>query len=1033
MLEKIITFCLRQKFLILFVLLGLLFLGIYSFQKLPIDAFPDVTNIQVQVISSSPGFSPLEVEKLVTFPIEVQLMGLPKLVELRSISKPALSVITVVFEDGVDIYFARQLVLERIIEAKEKVPQTVEVSLAPITTALGEVFRYTVEFPNEKNDLASLVELRTIQDWIIKPLLKTVPGVVDISSMGGYVRQFYVEPDPEKLRKYDLTLREIFEAVSNNNSNAAGNILSLYSEQHIVRGVGLIQSQSDINNIVVKTHEGTPIFIRDVAKVEEGYETRWGAGVKDGKGEIVGGIVLMIKDGNAREIAKKVKQKVEQINSGNILPNGAKMLPYYDRTDLVRKSINTVETAILEGVFLVIIILYLILRNLRSALVVSLALPFSALATFIMMRLFNISANLMSFGGLAISIGLIIDAAIIQVENVQRHLAENQKHKSKFQTVLDSVLEVRKPSLFGELIIALTFLPILTLQGMEGKLFSPLAFTVILALLSSLLLSIFGIPVLCLLLIKPEKLKPRKLTSLVRQFYLTILAGCLRHKIVTVSVTGIVFLISLFIFTQLGTEFIPSLDEGSILPQTIRLPNIALEQTIEMEKLVQKKIMQFPEVLTVVSNIGTAEIATDPMGQNISDPFVMLKPQKYWKTAATKEELIEKMRESLEEIPGVVFNFTQPIAMRVDELIAGVKSQIGVKLFGENIEILKTKAELIARELSKVKGATDIRVEPVAGQSYLTIQIDRNKIARFGINVADVQEIIEIAIGGKVATEVFEEEKRIEVVVRFPEELRKSVRTIENILVNSSSGIPVPLGQLVNIRWEENPAQISHENTRRRIVVECNVEGRDIGGFVKEAQSRINKNVKLPAGYYLDWGGTFENQQRANRRLLIIMPITVLLIFFLLYTTFNSFKQAFIVLLNLPFGFTGGILALWISGLYLSVPSSVGFIALFGVAVLNGVVLISYINQLRQQGVALPEAILTGCEKRLRPVLLTALVTMLGLVPLLFATGVGSEIQKPLAVVVIGGLVSSTILTLLVLPALYSLLEKDKSSSLGTF
>lgn len=1025
MLEKIVSFCLRQKFIIIFGVLVLVVLGMYSFQRLPIDAFPDVTNIQVQVISRAEGFSPLEVEKLVTFPIEVQMMGLPELVELRSISKPALSVITVVFEDGVDIYFARQLVLERIIEAKEKVPTGVELSLAPITTALGEVFRYTVEFPDGKNDLPSLMELRTIQDWIIKPLLKTVPGVVDVSSMGGYVRQHYVEPEPDRLRKYGITLKELFWAISNNNSNAAGNILSVYSEQHIIRGVGLIQSQNDLNNIVVKTHEGTPIFVRDVAKVEQGYETRWGAGVKDGKGEIVGGIVLMIKDGNAREIVQKVKEKVGHINSTSVLPEGAKIIPYYDRTDLVRKSIGTVEKAILEGIFLVIIVLYLILRNVRSALVVSLALPLSALATFVMMRIFGISANLMSFGGLAISIGMIIDAAIIQVENVQRHLAENHEQKTKFQTVLDSVLEVRKPSLFGELIIALTFLPILTLQGMEGKLFSPLAFTVILALLSSLVLSIFVIPVLCLILLKPVQHKSRRFTMVIRKSYAKALHWCLNHKIITVSLALLIFISSLFLLPQLGTEFIPTLDEGSILPQPIRLPNISLEQTIEMEKLVQKKIMQFPEVLTVVSNIGTAEIATDPMGQNISDPFVMLKPKKYWKTAKTKEELIEKMRESLEEIPGVVYNFTQPIAMRVDELIAGVKSQIGVKLFGENLELLKTKAEQIARELSKVKGAADIRVEPVAGQSYLTIQIDRNKIARFGVNVAEIQEIIEIAIGGKVATEVFEEEKRVEVVVRFPEELRKSIKDIENILVNSPSNIPVPLGQLVNIKWEENPAQISHENTKRRIVVECNVEDRDIGGFVKEAQARINRNIKLPAGYYIDWGGTFENQQRANRRLLIIMPLTILLIFFLLYTSFNSLKLALLVLLNLPFAFIGGILAIWISGLYLSVPSSVGFIALFGVAVLNGVVLISFINQLVQKGMVIKLAIVTGCEKRLRPVLLTALVTILGLAPLLFATGVGSEIQKPLAVVVVGGLFTSTILTLLVLPVLYSWFEKN--------
>src|SRR3990170_344591 len=574
MLEKIISFSLKQRYLILVVVLGLVILGIYSFQKLPIDAFPDVTNIQVQVMCQAEGFSPLEVEKLVTYPVEVQLMGLPKLVELRSISKPALSVITVVFEDKVDIYFARQLVLERIIEAKEKVPNGVDISLGPVSTALGEIFRYTVEYEDGRNDVSSLMGLRTIEDWIIKPLLKTVPGVVDVSSMGGYVQQYYVEPDPQKLRKYGVTLQQVYSAVANNNSNAAGNIISLYSEQHIVRGVGLIQSQRDIDNIVVKTHEGTPIYIRDLAKVDNGYETRWGAGVKDGKGEIVGGIVLMVKDGNAREIVNQVKEKIAEIKSTRVLPKGVKIVPYYDRTDLVLKCINTVEKALLEGVVLVIIVLYLFLRNFRSALAVSFALPLSALATFIMMRVLDMSANLMSFGGLAISIGMIIDAAIIQVENVQRHFAENHQRKSKFQTVLDSVLEVRKPSLFGELVIALTFLPILTLQGMEGKLFSPLALTVILALLSSLVLSIFVIPVLCLILIRPVEHRHNQVSLAFRHLYLKMLKWCLNHRLVTFAIAILIFLSSLVLLPQLGTEFIPNLDEGSILPQPIRLPSI---------------------------------------------------------------------------------------------------------------------------------------------------------------------------------------------------------------------------------------------------------------------------------------------------------------------------------------------------------------------------------------------------------------------------------------------------------------------------
>ncbi|HKZ21958.1 MAG TPA: CusA/CzcA family heavy metal efflux RND transporter [candidate division Zixibacteria bacterium] len=1030
MLNKLINFVLKERLLVIISTVVLTVLGIYSFQKLPIDAFPDLTNIQVQIVGMAPGFSPLEVEKLVTYPVEVQLMGLPKLAELRSISRSSLSSITVVFEDGVDIYFARQLVLERIIEAKDKVPAGVGISLAPTTTALGEVYRYTVEFPDQRNDLASLMELRSIHDWIIKPLLKTVPGVVDVASYGGYRRQFYVEPDPEKLRKYGLNLKEVYNAVSNNNSNAAGNILSLGAEQHIVRGVGLIQSPPDINNIVVKNHEGTPIFIRDVARVEERYETRMGALVKDGKGEMVGGVTLMIRDGNAREIVQNVKAKVKEINENQILPKGVQIKPFYDRTELVQASVNTVSKGLLEGAILVILILFIMLGNFRSALIVALSLPLAIFFTFIMMRFsfINLSANLMTLGGLAIAIGMIVDGSVVMVENIYRHLSEKKPddHRSKLQVVSDSSQEVARPILFGIGIIIIVFLPLFSLQGMEGKMFTPLATTICLALLGSILIALIVSPVLSSVLLVKGKEEDVFIIKLFKKVYLPTLHWVLQHKKKTVIVSFAILIGSLFIFQFLGSEFIPSLDEGSIVPQVYRLPSISLEQSIEMDVMIQKRIMQFPEVLTVVSNIGTADVATDVMGQELSDPYVILKPRKYWKTTKNKEELVEKMRKSLEEIPGVWYNFTQPIAMRVDELTAGVKSQIGVKLFGENLEILKTKAEQIARELSKTKGATDIRVEALAGQSYLTIQIDRNKIARFGINVADVQEIIEIAIGGKVATEVFEEEKRIEVVVRFPEHLRNSPKSIENILVNSSSGIPVPLGQLVNISWEENPAQISHENTKRRIVVECNVEDRDIGGFVKEAQSRINKNVKLSAGYYLDWGGTFENQQRAMQRLMIIVPIAIGLIFFLLFSAFDSFKQAFIVILNLPFALIGGVIALFLSGLYLSVPASIGFIALFGVAVLNGVVLVTFINQLRKQGIMTDIAIIRGCTYRLRPVLMTALVTMLGLVPLLFATGVGSEIQKPLAVVVVGGLVSSTILTLLVLPALYSWFEKDK-------
>ena len=1031
MLAKIIEFCLKQKFLVLMGVAFLAFFGAYAFDQLPIDAFPDVTTIQVQVISLAEGFSPLEVEKLVTYPIEIELTGLPRLEELRSVSQFGISSVVAVFEDGVDIYFARQLVFERIISAKDKLPKGVKSSLAPVTTALGEVYKYTLEYPDSISrpyTYSQLMYLRTLEDWVVKPLLKTVRGVVDVSSMGGYRRQFHVRPRLERMRKYDVGLKEIFRAIEENNSIAAGNILNLRSEQLTIRGVGLIKDTLDIENIVVKTHKGVPIFIRDVAEAAIGHETRLGALVRNGEGEAVGGMVLMIKDGNARQIVRQAKEKVAEINAAGILPDGIKMVPYYDRTFLVNKSVATVEKALLEGILLVVVMVYLFLRNFRSSLVISLALPLAAFATFIFMRLLGLSANLMSLGGLAISIGMIIDGAIIQVENVERHFAEENSGKNRFRVVLDSVLEVNKPSLFGVLIIALTFLPILSLQGMEGKLFTPLAKTVILALLSSLILSILVIPVLCFLLLRPHhRHKTTGFTDVVKKTYARMLDFCLSRRKLVVSGALAFLALSFMAVPFLGTEFIPYMDEGALVPMVFRLPSISLEQSMAIDNLVQKKLMQFPEVEGVVTNIGTAEIATDLMGQHLSDPNTSLKPQQEWTSAKTKEGLIEKMRLALEEIPGAVFVFTQPIAMRVEELIAGVKSPVAIKVFGDDLEILKAKSAEIARVVSGVKGAVDVRVGLFAGQPYLTIEADRKKMARFGINVSDIQEIIEMAVGGKVATEVLEGERRIEVVVRFPEELRNSVEAIGNIPVESPSGAPIPMAQLVNFKWEENPAAIEREGGKRRIVVECNAVGRDIGGFVRECQEKVGKAVKLPAGYYLEWGGAFENQERANRRIAVVMPLTILLVFFLLYTTFGNFRQAFLVLLNLPFALTGGVLALLVSGLYLSVPASVGFIALFGVAVLNGIVLISYINQLRQSGMPLEEAIRTGCAQRLRPVSMTALVTMLALVPLIFATGVGSEVQKPLAVVVIGGLLTSTTLTLLVLPVLYSWFEKEKT------
>jgi len=1027
MIEWVISGALKQRLLIIIFVVGLIAFGIYAYTKLPIDAFPDVTNKQVQIITEAPGRSPEEVEKYITYPVETQMMGLPRLTDTWSLSKFGLSVITVVFEDDVDIYFARQLVLERLIEAKEKLPEGIEPVMGPISTGLGEIYQYTLEKPDGSvPSPEELMEFRTIQDWVVKPILKTVPGVTDVNSFGGMVKQFHVLVDPMKLRKYDLSLREVFETVSKNNANAGGNVFERSSEQYIVRGMGLIRSLQDLGNIIVKSEHGTPVFLRDIAEIEIGHEWRPGAVVKDGKGESVAGIVLMIRGGSGKEVVAGVKKKVEEINKSSVLPKGLQIKPFYDRTDLVEKCIQTVTRALGEGALLVIIILYLFLRNIRGALVVTMTLPLAVLSTFIIMWMVGLSANLMSLGGLAISLGMIVDAAIIQVENVQRHLSEKSAAKHKIHAVLDAVLEVRKPSLFGELIIAFTFIPIMTLQGMEGKMFSPLAFTVVIALLSSLLLSILVIPVFCYFFLKPGEEKESLIVRGVKRIYLPILRWSVKHVKSVVISSVIILAAALALFPFLGTEFIPTMDEGTLTPQVIRLPSVSLSESIEIEKKAQQVLLKFPEVEAVVSKIGAAELATDPMGVNLSDPMVILKPKNQWKTATTREELVEKMREELQKIPGIGLNMTQPIALRVDELVTGVKSQLAIKLFGEDMEVLREKAEEIARVVSKVEGVADLRVEQTTGQPYLIIDTDRDRIARYGINVEDINEIIETAIGGKVATTVLEGDKKFQVVVRFPEEKRSGIEAVDNILVRSSKGADIPLAQLAKISVIEGPVQIGRENARRRIIVECNVEGRDIGGFVEEAQEKIQNGVKLPPGYYLTWGGAFENQQRAMKRLMLVVPLTIGLIFFLLYMTFNSLRYAGLILLTLPFALIGGILGLLISGQYLSVPASVGFIALLGVAVLNGVVLVSYINKLREEGAGLENAITTGCEKRLRPILMTASVAILGLIPLLFATGPGSEVQKPLASVVVGGLITATFMTLVVLPTLYKWFAEER-------
>ena len=1025
MINCILNFSVRQRMLVILAVLGLTGFGLMALRQIPIDAFPDVTNVQVQVLATAGAMSPPEVEKLITRPIEMAIAGLPRLTEVRSVSKLGLAAITIVFEDGVDDYFARQLVNERLQSAREDLPAGVGVQLGPITTGLGEIFQYTLVSDDPKYDAT---ELRTLQDYIVRPLLRTVPGVTDVNSFGGLVKQYQVVVNPDRLTSFGITLAQVFEALEKNNSNASGNFIEHKSEQYVVRGLGLVKDVNDIGNIIVSSRNHTPIYIRDLAEVKIGAELRQGAVTANGKGEAVAGIVLMLKGASGSAVVDALKATLPTIQKA--LPKGVELVPFYDRTDLVKKAIHTVTKALQEGAVFVFIVLIVLLADVRSAIVVTLILPLAVLFAFIMMKWQGISANLMSLGGLAIGIGMMVDGAVVMVENVHRHLTEppdNLKHAQagKIETVLYAAKEVGRPIVFGVAIIIIVFLPLFTLEGFEGKMFSPLAFSISFALIGSLILSLTFVPMLCTFLLKqePRTHDPFHIRWL-KEFYLKTLQPCVRHPWIMLTAAVVALGGALSLVPRLGTEFLPSLDEGSIAVQTFRIPSISLPQSLALQTEAEEILKQFPEVIDVVSKTGRADIASDPMGVEVSDVIVTLKPHEEWTGTKSKNELVEKMREALANLPGFVSSFSQPIALRVDELVSGVKSAIGIKLFGDDLDVLKQKAEAIARLLGKVPGATDINVEKVSGLAYLQIEIDRDKIARYGINVADIHAIIETAIGGREASKVYEGLKVFGLAVRFPEEARNDVEPIREILVPSPGGALIPLGQLAKVDVVEGPAQISREMGQRRIVIECNVTGRDLGGFVAEAQRKIDAVVKLPPGYRITWGGQFENQQRAMKRFAIVVPITIAAIFLLLFASFNSVKQAVLILLNIPFALIGGIIALVVGDFNLSVSASVGFIALFGVAVLNGVVMVSYFNELRREGMEVGRAVLEGAVLRLRPVLITASVAALGLIPMLFASGPGSEIQKPLAAVVIGGLVSSTLLTLYLLPTLYKVFER---------
>jgi cobalt-zinc-cadmium resistance protein CzcA len=1039
MISRLIDLALKQRLLILliFTLIGLW--GIRSMLELRIDAFPDVTNNQVQVLSEARGLAPVEVEKLVTYPIEVAMQGLPDVVEIRSTSKFALSVVTVVFEEHVDPYFARQLVFERLQQAKAQLPKGLaEPVLGPMTSGMGEIYMYTLERRGSHETSArglevsarglevsarglEVMELRTLQDWVVKPQLRSIPGVTEVNSFGGFVKQIQVLIDPDKLVSHGLTFHQVLEALEQTSSIAGGNFIEHNKEQFIVRGLGLAENLDDVRNTVITTNDDVPLFVKDIATVELGPEVRQGAVTANAEGEVVSGIVMMLRGENSRAVIERVKKKVAEINES--LPEGVTITPYYDQTDLVNKTIRTVETNLLEGGLLVVAILFLFLRNVKAALLVAATIPLSMLFAFIGMNWLGLSANLMSLG--AIDFGLIVDGSVVMVENAMRRLSmpENQG-KSRFAIIQESAQEVGMPIFFGVLIIILVYLPILTLQGMEGKMFVPMALTVGFALIGSLLIALTLIPVLATwVLPKQIEEKPEPVMERLQEGYRRSLQKVMARRGLAVSVAFGIFLGSLALVPSLGTEFLPEWDEGSITIQAIRLPSISLTESLVTQKQIEAALLEFPEVETVVSRTGRADIASDPMGVNLTDTFVMLKPKKTW-TQPSKAALEEAMRERLSEIPGVNYNFTQPIAMRVDELISGVKSDVAVKLFGEDLDVLSRSANQIAAAIRKVPGAREINVEQLEGQTYLNIKINRLALARYGSSVDHVQEVIEAAIGGRSVGELIEGQRRFDILVKLPEEHRGSMEAISNLLIDTPQGGLVPLSQVADIRMEEGPSQVSREDTQRRIVVEANVEGRDIGSFVAEAQRAIKAEVNLPANTFLSWGGEFENQERAMSRLSLVVPVAILAIFFLLYTAFRSLRQATLVILILPLATIGGIAALWLRGLHLSVSASIGFIALFGIAVLNGIVLVSTINRLREEGASAQEAATEGAIQRLRPVLMTALVASLGFIPMALSTGTGAEVQRPLATVVIGGLISATLLTLYVLPTLYVWFER---------
>ncbi|MBA2921951.1 CusA/CzcA family heavy metal efflux RND transporter [Pseudomonas sp. P7] len=1033
MFERLIQFAIEQRIIVLLAVLLMAGVGIASYQKLPIDAVPDITNVQVQINSAAAGFSPLETEQRITFPIETAMAGLPGLQQTRSLSRSGLSQVTVIFKDGTDLFFARQLVNERLQVAREQLPSGIETAMGPISTGLGEIFLWTVEAKDGalKDDGTPYTptDLRVIQDWIIKPQLRNVPGVAEINTIGGFAKEYQIAPDPKRLAAYNLTLNDLVTALERNNANVGAGYIERSGEQLLIRAPGQLASIDDIANIVITSADGTPIRVRNVAQVEIGRELRTGAATENGR-EVVLGTVFMLIGENSRSVSQAVAKKLEDINRS--LPEGVVAVTVYDRTNLVEKAIATVKKNLFEGALLVVAVLFLFLGNIRAALITAMVIPLAMLFTFTGMFTNKVSANLMSLG--ALDFGIIVDGAVVIVENAIRRLAHAQQRHGRLLTrserlheVFAAAKEARRALIFGQLIIMVVYLPIFALTGVAGKMFHPMAFTVVIALLGAMILSVTFVPAAIALFVTGKVKEEENLVMRsARRVYAPVLDWVMTRRPLVFGLALLTIVGSGAVASRMGSEFIPSLSEGDFAQQALRVPGTSLTQSVQMQQQLEKVLMaQVPEIERVFARTGTAEIASDPMPPNISDSYVMLKPKDQWPDPdKTRETLIADIQRASAIVPGSAYELSQPIQLRFNELISGVRSDVAVKVFGDDMAVLNKTAGEIAETLQKLDGASEVKVEQTSGLPVLTINIDRDKAARFGLNVGDVQDTIAVAVGGRQAGTLYEGDRRFDMVVRLSDALRTDIDGLSRLL------IPVPalasgqlgfiaLSQVASLDLVLGPNQISRENGKRLVIVSANVRGRDIGSFVAEAEAAITDQVKVPAGYWTTWGGQFEQLKEASERLRIVVPVALLLVFGLLFMMFNNLKDGLLVFTGIPFALTGGIMALWLRDIPLSISAGVGFIALSGVAVLNGLVMIAFIRNLREEGRSLSVAINEGALTRLRPVLMTALVASLGFIPMALATGTGAEVQRPLATVVIGGIISSTLLTLLVLPALY--------------